>query len=83
MDVYMRAVGEGPRTINFVHYNHHEGSRLTAEEWRLARGLLGNTKRWSFPEDYSEREQGQIEKRGFERGLLFTGGLGCRNGYEL
>ncbi len=83
MDVYMRAVGEGPRSINFVHYNHHEGSRLTAEEWRLARGLLGNTKRWSFPEDYSEREQGQIEKRGFERGLLFTGGLGCRNGYEL
>jgi TseV toxin immunity protein TsiV len=83
MDVYMRAVGEGPGTIQFVHYNHHEGSRLTAEEWRLARGLLGNTKRWSFPEDYSESEQVQIEKRGFERGLLFTGGPGGRNGYGL
>jgi len=83
MDVYMRAVGEGPGTINFVHFNHHEGSRLTAEEWRLARGLLGNTKRWSFPEDYSEGEQGLIEKRGFERGLLFTGGPGRQNGYEL
>ncbi|HEX5750762.1 MAG TPA: type VI immunity family protein [Archangium sp.] len=83
MDVYMRAVGERPGAIQFVHYNHHEGSRLTEEQWRLSRGLLGNTKPWSFPEDYSETEQVQIEKRGFERGLLFTGGPDGRNGYEL
>ncbi|WP_052518589.1 type VI immunity family protein [Archangium violaceum] len=79
----MRAVGEGPGTIQFVHYNHHEGSRLTVEEWGLVRGLLGNTKRWSFPADYSETEQVQIEKRGFERGLLLTGGPDGRNGHEL
>jgi hypothetical protein len=83
IDRYLRAVGEGPGTLNFVHYNQHEGSRLTAEEWRLVRGLLGNTKRWSFPEDYDESEQAQIEKRGFERGLLFTGGLDSQNGYQL
>ncbi len=83
IDSYLSAVGEGAGTINFVHYNHHEGSRLTAEEWRLVRGLLGNTKRWSFPEDYDENEQAQIEKRGFERGLLFTGGLDSQNGYQL
>jgi hypothetical protein len=80
---YMHAVGEGPRSINLVHYNYSEGSRLTPEEWRSVRGLLENTKRWSFPDDYDDSEQRGIEKRGFERGLLFTGGHGNPNGYQL
>ncbi len=44
---------------------------------------MEDTKPWSFPDDFNDREQVQIEKRGFERGLLFTGGLASRNGYEL
>ncbi|ATB26957.1 type VI immunity family protein [Melittangium boletus] len=83
LDIYMHAVGQGPKTINSVHYNHHEGSQLTTETWRLARGLLENTEHWSFPEDYDNSEQAQIEKRGFERGLLLTGGSSDRNGYEF
>ncbi|WP_245591781.1 type VI immunity family protein [Cystobacter fuscus] len=45
--------------------------------------LLHNTRRWSFPDDYEDWKQREIEKRGFERGLLFTGSSGSRNGYEL
>jgi hypothetical protein len=45
--------------------------------------VLRDTRRWSFPDDFGDREQVEIEKRGFEPGLLFTGGFGSRNGYEL
>jgi hypothetical protein len=44
---------------------------------------LEDTRRWSFPDDWKGRAQVEVEKRGFERGLLFTGGFGIRNGYEL
>ncbi|WP_395852022.1 type VI immunity family protein [Cystobacter fuscus] len=83
IDCYIRAVGEGPKTINYVSFSHDEGSALTAEQWEWVRLLLHNTKRWSFPDDYEEWKQREIEKRRFERGLLFTGGSGSRNGYEL
>ncbi|MET0405523.1 MAG: type VI immunity family protein [Cystobacter sp.] len=83
IDSYMRGVGEGPRSINYVSRSHEEGSVLSAEQWGWARQLLLNTRRWSFPEDYEDWKQGVIEKRRFERGLLFTGGAGINNGYEL
>jgi hypothetical protein len=83
IDSYMRAVGEGPKTINYVSRSYGEGSALTAEQWKWARHLLQNTRRWSFPDDYEEWKQREIEKRRFERGLLFTGGFGIQNGYEL
>nr|WP_095990740.1 type VI immunity family protein [Cystobacter fuscus] len=79
----MRAVGEGPKTINYVSRSYDEGSALTAEQWGWARLLLQNTRRWSFPDDYEDWAQREIEKRRFERGLLFTGGSGNRNGYEF
>ncbi|WP_245814419.1 type VI immunity family protein [Cystobacter ferrugineus] len=83
IDCYMRAVGEGPKTINYVSRSYDEGSALTTEQWGWVRLLLQNTRRWSFPDDYEDWEQSEIEKRRFERGLLFTGGSGNRNGYEL
>ncbi len=83
IDSYMRAVGEGPRTINHVSLSHDEGDTLTAEQWGWVRRLLENTRRWSFPDDYDAWKQREIEKRRFERGLLFSGGCGTRNGYEL
>lgn len=30
---YIRAVGEGPKTINYVHFSHDEGTRLSEETW--------------------------------------------------
>ncbi|HYO58219.1 type VI immunity family protein [Archangium sp.] len=83
IDSYMRAVGEGPRTITYAHINYSEGAPLTAVRWDEVRRVLRDTRRWSFPEDFSDREQGEIEKRGFELGILFTGGFGSSNGYEL
>lgn len=83
IDSYIRAVGQGPRTINSVHFSHDEGSRLTEERWTWVSRLLQATKRWSFPEDYDASERREIEKRGFERGLLFTGGIDSPNGYQL
>jgi hypothetical protein len=83
IDTYMHGVGEGPKTIHYVSRSHEEGSVLSAEQWARARHLLQNTRRWSFPDDYEEWKQRAIEKRRFERGLLFSGGYGINNGYEL
>ncbi|HYO56213.1 type VI immunity family protein [Archangium sp.] len=83
IDSYMHAVGEGPRTISHAHINHSEGAPLTAARWGEVRRVLLNTRRRSYPDDFSDMAQWEIEKRGFERGILFTGGFGIRNGYEL
>jgi hypothetical protein len=80
---YIQAVGEGPKSIHDVSVSHDEGGLLTPERWELVRHLLQDTRRWSYPEDYEAWEQREIEKRRFERGLLFTGGFGIRNGYEF
>ncbi|HEX5754029.1 MAG TPA: type VI immunity family protein [Archangium sp.] len=83
LDSYMRAAGQGPRTLNHVHFSHDEGAPLTEESWEHIRLILHSTRRGSFPEDYAPEKRGQIEKRGFERGLLFTGGPGSQNGYQF
>jgi hypothetical protein len=83
IDSYMRAVGQGPRTINHVYLSYDEGSRLTEETWGWVRRSLQEKKRWSFPEDYEPWERRETEKRGFERGVLFTGGFDSQNGYRL
>jgi hypothetical protein len=83
IDSYMGAVGEGPGTISYGHINHSEGSPLTAERWESLRRSLQNTTRRVFPDDFSERTQLDIEKRGFHLGLLLSGGPSHRNGYSL
>lgn len=83
IDSYMRAVGEWPRTITYAHINYSEGAPLTAARWDEVRRVLRDTRRWSFPEDFSGEAQWEIEKRGFEPGILLTGGFGSTNGYQL
>ena len=80
---YLSAVGEGPKSIRDVSISYDEGGALTPERWDLVRRLLQDTRPWSYPKDYEPWEQREIEKRRFERGLLFTGGFGIRNGYEF
>ncbi|WP_434391377.1 type VI immunity family protein [Melittangium boletus] len=83
IDRYVRAVGEGPKTLHHVSLSHDEGGPLTVERWAWVRRLLLETRRWTFPDDYEGWERAAIEKRRFERGLLFTGGVGIQNGYAL
>ncbi|MGZ3456979.1 MAG: type VI immunity family protein [Archangium sp.] len=83
IDSYMRAVGQGPRTITHAYIDDDEGAPLTAARWETIRRILRNPKRLYFPDDYSEASRWRIEKLGFRLGLLFTGGYGIRNGYEM
>ncbi|HYO57915.1 type VI immunity family protein [Archangium sp.] len=66
-----------------AHINYSEGAPLTPSRWDDVHLVLRDTRRWSYPDDFSEREQWEIEKRRFELDILFTGGFGIRNGYEL
>ena len=83
IDSYMQAVGAEPRAIAHAHINDSEGAILTAMRWEAVRRVLSDTRRRSFPDDFSESSQEEVEKRGFGLGILFTGGSGIRNGYEL
>jgi hypothetical protein len=83
IDSYIRAVGQGPQTINYAYFSHDEGFRLTEEQWSWVRQLLETTKRLSFPDDYEPWERREIQKQGYERRLRFTGGEDSQNGYQL
>ncbi|PTL85618.1 hypothetical protein DAT35_02580 [Vitiosangium sp. GDMCC 1.1324] len=78
----MRAVGEGPGSINHIYLGgNDEGARLTDEWWGYIRNTLQPQRRWRFPDDYGEAEARSIEKRGFQTRLLLTGGANETNGY--
>jgi len=83
IDDYIRAVGAGPGTITHAHINYSEGAPLSETRWDEVRHVLRNTQPRFFPDDFSDRAQQEIEKRGFQPGILFTGGSGSRSGYEL
>lgn len=83
IDRYMLAVSEVPGAITHAHINHSEGAPLKAARWSEVRRVLSDTRRLSLPDDFSERAQDEMEKRGFKLGILFVGGIGHRNGYEL
>ncbi|WP_245919441.1 type VI immunity family protein [Melittangium boletus] len=83
LDAYMRAVGAGPGIINSVYLSHDEDSPLSEEKWEHVHRLLRSTQEWSFPEGYEPSHRREIEKRGAERDILFTGGFGNHNGYEF
>ncbi|ATB39369.1 hypothetical protein CYFUS_004813 [Cystobacter fuscus] len=83
IDSYIHGVGQGPQSINYVYFSHDEGMRLEEEQWSWVRRLLETTKRRSFPADYEPWERREIQKRGYERRLRFTGGEDSQNGYQL
>lgn len=83
-ECYIRAVGEGPGSINHVYLGgNDEGARLTGEWWGYIRNTLQPQRRWRFPDDYGEVEARRIEERGFQTKLLLTGGANETNGYQF
>jgi hypothetical protein len=84
LQVYMRAVGEGPRTIRWVLLGgNEEGAPLDEESWSYVRRVLESRRRRRFPQDFKEEDLFGIEKRGFWTKLRLSGGPGSRNGYEF
>jgi hypothetical protein len=80
---YLRAVGQGPRTIQHVFTNDDEGNALTEETWSYIHRLLQPERPFRFIEELSEPTFHRMEKRGYATQLLFDGGFLRRNGYEL
>jgi hypothetical protein len=83
VESYMRAVGQGPRTIQHAFINDDEGDALTEERWSYIRELLQPERPFRFIEELSETVAHRMEKRGYATQLLFNGGFRSRNGYEL
>ncbi|PTL76801.1 hypothetical protein DAT35_48435 [Vitiosangium sp. GDMCC 1.1324] len=83
VESYMRAVGQGPRTINHAYLNDDEGDALTEERWIYIRKLLRPERSFRFIEELSEDTARRMEKRGYATQLLFDRGFLSRNGYEL
>lgn len=80
---YLRAVGQGPRTINHVYTNEDEGDALTEETWSYLHYLLRPERPFRFVDELSEPSVRELEKRGFATQLIFDGGFGSTNGYQL
>ncbi|WP_257462504.1 DUF3396 domain-containing protein [Archangium lipolyticum] len=83
VESYMRAVGQGPRTINHSFTNDDEGDTLTEERWRSIRRLLLPERPFRFIEELSEATVYRLEKRGYATLLILDGGFSSSNGYEL
>ncbi len=80
---YLRAVGQGPGTINHVYTNDDEGNPLTEETWSYLHYLLRPERPFRFVEELSEPPLYRLEKRGYATQLIFDGGFGSSNGYQL
>jgi hypothetical protein len=80
---YLRAVGQGPRTLSHAFINDDEGDALTEERWSYIRELLQPERPFRFIEELDEATARRLEKRGYATQLLFGGGPRGRNGYEL
>jgi len=80
---YLCAVGQGPGTINHVYTNDDEGDALTEETWSYLHRLLSPERPFRFVEELSEPTVYDMEKRGFATQLIFDGGFGSNNGYQL
>lgn len=83
IETYVRAVGEGPGTITLAFVDDDEGDELTRERWNYIHHLLQFERKRRFFDEFSEDSAHQMEKRGYDTQLLFTGGRHSRNGYEL
>lgn len=80
---YLHAVARGPEAINRGVINDDEGDALTEERWSHIRRLLQPERPFRFIEELSEADAHRLEKRGYATQLLFDGGFGNHNGYEL
>ncbi|WNG51782.1 DUF3396 domain-containing protein [Archangium minus] len=83
VESYMRAVGQGSKTINYAFTNDDEGDALHEERWSYIRRLLLPDRPFRFIEELSEPTANRLEKRGYATQLIFNGGISSSNGYEL
>ncbi|MFY0572121.1 type VI immunity family protein [Archangium lansingense] len=83
VESYLRAVGQGLGTINNVYTNEDEGDALTEETWSYLHHLLSPERPFRFVEELSEPTVYEMVKRGFATRLIFDGGFGSNNGYQL
>jgi TseV toxin immunity protein TsiV len=83
VESYLRAVGQGPRTINHCYINDDEGATLSEERWSSVRFLLRPERPYRFIEELSEPTARDMEKRGYAAQLVLTGAFRSTNGYEL
>ncbi|WP_245815035.1 type VI immunity family protein [Cystobacter ferrugineus] len=83
VEVYMRGVGEGPKTIRHSFTNDDEGDALTVERWSYVRRLLSSDRPFRFIEELPEDIADRMEKRGYATRVILDGGPRSRNGYEF
>jgi hypothetical protein len=83
VESYLRAVGQGPKTINHSFTNDDEGEALTEERWSYIRYLLRPERPFRVIEELSEPTIYRMKKRGYATQILFTGTFPSTNGYEL
>jgi TseV toxin immunity protein TsiV len=83
VESYMRAVGQGPTTIDHSFTNDDEGDALTEDRWDYIRELLQPERPFRFIEELSEPTVYRLEKRGYATQLILNGGFASSNGYEL
>lgn len=83
IDSYMRAVGQGPATINHVYIDDDEGDSLSEARWSYVRRLLRPERKFRFVEEYGEESAYRAEKRGYDLQFVFDGGFRSTNGYQL
>ncbi|OJT19293.1 hypothetical protein BO221_38085 [Archangium sp. Cb G35] len=80
---YLDTVGQGPRAINHVYTNDDEGNPLNKETWDYLHHLLRPERPFRFIEELSDPTLYRLQKRGFATQLIFDGGFGSTNGYQL
>ncbi|WNG61768.1 DUF3396 domain-containing protein [Archangium gephyra] len=83
VESYVRAVGQGPSTINHAYINDDEGGPLSKERWGSIHYLLRPERPFRFIEELSEPTGHRLVKRGHLAQLIFDGGFGSTNGYQL
>jgi hypothetical protein len=83
VESYLRAVGQGPRTINHCYINDDEGAALSEERWNSIHFLLRPERPYRFIEELNERSARDLEKMGYAAQLILTGAFPSTNGYEL
>lgn len=83
VESYLRAVGQGPKTIHRAIINDDEGDDLTEERWSHLHRLLLPERPFRFIDELSEATAHRMEKWGYATQLLFDGGFCSVNGYEL
>ncbi|HEX5749857.1 MAG TPA: type VI immunity family protein [Archangium sp.] len=80
---YMQAVGQGPSVINHLYTNDDEGNPLNEETWDYLHYLLRPERPFRFIEELSDPTLYRLQKRGYATQLIFDGGFGSTNGYQL